>query len=327
MFESSVPDKRFFQICVVVDDLERYAENYRTILGFDVPRAVQVTRAHDHTQATYHGKPMDARAKIVSWAMGEVAFELLQPLEEPSVWMDHLKNHGPSLHHVAFHVPRTAPADAFFADHGYRVTQQGLFTGRTGMYAYLDTDKDLGVILELLEHYHDGSRPAPKSFPADKGIGTDAVIQVGLVVKDIAATARRYREVLGLPEPGLQQTPGFEITEATFRGEPTEATAKLAFFDFGQAQLELIEPDQTPSVWRNALNDNGESAHHIAFRVQDTRRAVEHFAKHGVRVAQQGYYGDRSGMYTYMDSEASLGLIIELLENFDQPRSLEAHAI
>ncbi len=327
MFESSVPDKRFLQICVVVDDLERYAENYRAILGFDVPREVQVTRAHDHTRATYLGQPMDARAKIVSWAMGEVAFELLEPLDPSSVWMDHLQKRGPSLHHVAFHVPRTAPAAAFFADRGYRVTQQGLFTGRTGMYAYLDTDKDLGVILELLEHYRDDSHPALKPFPTDKGIGTDAVIQVGLVVNDIAATARRYQDVLGLPEPSQQRTPGFEITEATFRGEPTEATAKLAFFDFGQAQLELIEPDHVPSVWRNALNANGESAHHIAFRVQDTGRAVEHFARHGVGVAQQGFYGDRSGMYTYMDSEASLGLIIELLENFDQPRPREARAI
>jgi catechol 2,3-dioxygenase-like lactoylglutathione lyase family enzyme len=320
MFASSLPDKRFFQICVIVDDLERYAENYRTILGFDVPSEVQITRAHDHTQATYNGQAMNARAKIVSWMLGEVAFELLQPIDPGSVWMDHLERHGPSLHHVAFHVPRTAPAAAFFADHGYAVTQQGLFTGRTGMYAYLDTEKDLGVTIELLEHYADGSHPAPLPFPSSKGIGTDRVIQVGLVVNDIAATAQRYREVLGLPEPSQQQTPGHQITEATFYGEPCEATAKLAFFEFGQAQLELIEPDQIPSVWRNDLNKNGQGAHHIAFKVEDTPRAVEHFAKHGIVVSQQGYYGDRSGMYTYMDSQAKLGLTIELLENFAQPR-------
>ena len=320
MSDSSVPDKTFFQICVIVDNLERYAENYRTILGFDVPHEVQVTRRHDHTRATYHGTPMDARAKIVSWMLGRVAFELLQPIEEGSVWMDHLRKHGPSLHHVALHVPRAAPAAAFFADHGYTVTQQGLFTGRTGMYVYLDTDKDLGVTFELLEHYQNGSHPAPKPFPEGKGIGTDEVVQVGLVVRDIATTAERYREVLGLPEPDQQQTPGFEISEATFAGEPTNATARLAFFDFGQAQLELIEPDSIPSVWRNALNANSESAHHIAFRVEDTQRAVEHFARHGIGVVQQGYYGDRSGMYTYMDSEAALGLTIELLENFQRPK-------
>jgi methylmalonyl-CoA/ethylmalonyl-CoA epimerase len=82
----------------------------------------------------------------------------------------------------------------------------------------------------------------------------------------------------------------------------------------------LIEPDQVPSVWRNDLNAKGEGVHHIALQVQDTQHAVDHFAKHGIAVAQQGYYGDRSGMYTYIDSQASLGIIIELLENFGQPR-------
>jgi hypothetical protein len=65
------------------------------------------------------------------------------------------------------------------------------------------------------------------------------------------------------------QVPGREITEATFMGEPSEATVKLAFFDFGQVQVELIQPDETPSVWRNYLNAKGDSAHHIAFRVRD----------------------------------------------------------
>lgn len=320
MFAQSIPDKTFYQICVIVDDIERHIENYRRILGFDVPSNIQTTHLYDHTQATYYGKPLNSRAKIVSWMMGEIAFELLQPMEEGSIWMDYLKQHGPGIQHAAFHVPRAAPAAAFFADKGYRVTQQGLFTERTGMYVYLDTDKDLGLTWELLEHYNNGHHPAPKPFPADKGIGTDVVIQVGLVVKDIAATVQRYHEVLGLTATNQQETPGHKITEATFYGKPTEATAKLAFFNLGQAQLELIQPDNTPSVWRNYLNEHGDSAHHLAFRVKDTEHAVAHFAKHGIGVAQQGYYGDRSGMYTYMDSEKPLGIIVELLENFDRPR-------
>ncbi|MDX2005440.1 MAG: VOC family protein [Meiothermus sp.] len=320
MFPESVPDKTFFQLCVIVDDLERYAENYRQILGFEVPTEVQTTHDYRHTQALYHGRPMDARARIVSWMLGGVAFELLQPLDEGSIWMDFLKSHGPGIHHAALHVPRTSPAAAFFADQGYRVTQQGLFTGRTGMYAYLDTDQDLGLTWELLEHYGGGAHPAPRPFPADRGLGTDRVIQLGLVVKDIEAIARRYREVFGLPEPATQETPGHNITEATFHGQPSETTAKLAFFGFGQAQLELIQPDPTPSVWRDYLDAKGDSAHHIAFGVADTGKAVAHFARFGIGVAQQGLYGDRSGMYTYMDSEPQLGIIIELLENFAQPR-------
>lgn len=320
MFEPSIPDKSFIQICIVVDDVERYAANYRSILGFDMPHDYLITENFAHTKSLYYGKPMDARAKISSINLGKVSFELLQPLDDGSIWMDYLKKHGPGLQHVTFNAPRTAPAVAHFADHGYQVTQQGLFTGRSGMYTNLDTDKDLGVVIELLEFYNEGTPPQSTPFPTDKGLGTDIVMQVGLVTNDIDATAQRYRAVLGLPEPNWVQTPGYAVTETRFYGQPSQATARLAFFDFGQAQLELIQPDTVPSVWRNYLNEKGESAHHIAFVVRDTQQAVDHFAKHGIGVAQQAYYGDRSGMYTYMDSEAQLGVIFELLENFPQPR-------
>ena len=321
MSATGIDKKEIVQICVVVKDIERSAALYREILGFDVPETYQFTRPFDHTQTTYYGKPTDAAAKMLSFMLGKVSFELLQPVDEANVWMDYLKEHGEGVHHVTFNVPRTAAAAAAFADHGYKMTQMGLFSGRRGMYSYVDTDKDLGVTVEFLEYY-DGEpqpRPAPP-FPADKGMGTNLVCQVGLVVNDIDETAACYREVLEVPEPRWQQTPGYEITEMTFMGQPSEATARLAFFDFGQVQIELIEPDKTPSVWRNYLDEKGQSAHHIAFQVQDTQQVIDHFAKHGIAVAQQGLYGDRSGMYTYMDSEAKLGIIFELLESFSAPR-------
>jgi catechol 2,3-dioxygenase-like lactoylglutathione lyase family enzyme len=309
------------QICVVVKDIEQSAARYREILGYAVPNEFQLTQPFDQTQTTYFGKPSDAAAKMTSFMMGNVSFELLQPLDDSNVWMDFLKQRGEGIHHFTFNVPRTAAAAASFADHNYTITQQGLFTGRSGMYAYVDSEKDLGVTVEFLEYYNGEPEPhSPAPFPADKGIGSDIVCQIGLVVNDIQVTAARYREVLGLPEPHWVETPGYEICETTFMGEPSEATAKLAFFDFGQVQIELIEPDKTPSVWRNYLDANGESAHHIAFQVPDSRPVVERLAKHGIGVAQQGLYGDRRGMYTYMDSEAELGVIFELLESFSEPR-------
>ena len=321
---ATLGDKKLVQVCVVVEDIDRTAAYYREILGYDVPNNYQFTQSRHHTLSTYMGQPSDVPAKFVSFPMGDVSFELLQPMGSGSVWDDYLRTHGPGIHHVTFNVPRTAAAVASLADSGFTVTHQGLFTGRRGMYTYMDTEKDLGVTIEFLEFYDGEPASNPPPFPTDKGIGTDRICQVGLVVDDMERAVARYRQVLGLPEPAQQQTPGHEITEMTFMGEPSEATAKLAFFGMGQMQIELIEPDKTPSVWRNYLNDKGISTHHIAFQVKDTQKAVEHFAKHGIGVAMQGLYGDRSGMYTYMDSESCLGIIIELLESFGEKRPLKA---
>jgi len=147
-------------------------------------------------------------------------------------------------------------------------------------------------------------------------LDTEKLCQVGFVVHDVVATAKKYVEAFGLPEPTFIETPGYAASKTIVNGEPSEATAKLAFFQTGQLVIELIQPDEKPSVWRDFLDKNGEGVHHIAFRVADTKATEAALAKEGMPVLQQGLYADASGMYTYLDSAPQLGVMIELLENF-----------
>ncbi len=43
---------------------------------------------------------------------------------------------------------------------------------------------------------------------------------------------------------------------------------------------------------------------------------TDYLAGHGIGIAQQGLYSDGGGMYTYLDSQAALGVTVELLENY-----------
>ena len=61
-----IEDKTLVQVCIIVKDLEATMQKYADILGFDLPE-VQETLLHDHTEATYHGKPTDARARNGEW--------------------------------------------------------------------------------------------------------------------------------------------------------------------------------------------------------------------------------------------------------------------
>ncbi len=147
-------------------------------------------------------------------------------------------------------------------------------------------------------------------------LGNNAVCQVGLVVRDIQKTAQKYCEILGVEMPPIVETKGYEISKTMYKGQDCDATAKLAFFNMGQVQIELIEPDAQSSVWRDYLNENGESVHHIAFMVEDTDGSVKFLEDHGIGVLQQGLYSDANGMYTYVDSAPVLGVMLELLQNF-----------
>lgn len=148
------------------------------------------------------------------------------------------------------------------------------------------------------------------------GIGTNFVCQIGLVVKDIEKSAKAYCDVLGLPEPNVIITDEREKAETVYRGQPTEARAKLAFFDMGQVQIELIEPDGQPSTWQEVLDEKGEGFHHIAFTIKGTDKVVAYLESKGAELVQQGKY--TGGMYSYVDTTPQLGLVLELLENFGE---------
>src|SRR5215216_2848383 len=91
-----------FQICVIVDDVEKYTKQYSEIFGLPMPKEYHVTAGHEVTKASYHGSPTEAKAKIVSWQLGPVQFELLEPLGGPSEWQDFLDRNGVGVHHIAF---------------------------------------------------------------------------------------------------------------------------------------------------------------------------------------------------------------------------------
>jgi methylmalonyl-CoA/ethylmalonyl-CoA epimerase len=146
------------------------------------------------------------------------------------------------------------------------------------------------------------------------GLGTSTICQVGLIVRDIERSIKAYSQVFGLPKPDIIITDPPEIAKTKYKGEPTKAQAKLAFFDMGQVSLELIEPVGGPSTWQEFLDENGEGVHHIAFRIKGTEQVIAFLAEKGIDVTQQGRY--TGGMYTYMNSAPVLGTILELLEDF-----------
>ena len=148
-------------------------------------------------------------------------------------------------------------------------------------------------------------------------IGTNLVTQVGFIVKDIEASKAKWAAFLGLPVPPTIDAGEFEVTQTRYKGQPSpDAQAKLAFFDVGQNfQLELIEPNEAPSTWREFLDTHGEGPHHLAFAVKGMKNAIASCEAFGMELEQSGEYGDASGRYAYLSSPEQLKVIVELLES------------
>ncbi len=148
---------------------------------------------------------------------------------------------------------------------------------------------------------------------AESSLAAGTIAQIGIVVRDIEASAKAWAALLGQPVPDIVVTAGYERARTQYRGEPTPARARLAFFRLGQVTIELIEPLGGPSTWQEHLEAHGDSLHHIAFVVQGMQQTLAGLAAQGLSPVQRGEYP--GGRYAYVDGGEKLGAILELLEN------------
>jgi len=148
---------------------------------------------------------------------------------------------------------------------------------------------------------------------ADQALGTTTITQVGIIVRDIEARVRAWADIFGLPAPEIMITDTLELARTEYRGAPSTARAKLAFFHLGRVDVELIEPLGEPSTWRDQLEQHGDSLHHIAFKINGMQEKLVYLDSKGVPLIQRGEY--TGGRYAYVDGIQQLGTIVELLEN------------
>jgi catechol 2,3-dioxygenase-like lactoylglutathione lyase family enzyme len=141
-------DQVIFQVAFVTDDIEKTKKWFADMFSMKVPETI-VTGPLSETRAEYHGRPMDSLCKLAFFEFGNVTVELLEPDEKPSCWRDILERKGPGFHHFAFKVRGMKDKIAAFEKGGYPLLQRGEFAG--GRYAYVDTEKQYGALLELLE--------------------------------------------------------------------------------------------------------------------------------------------------------------------------------
>ena len=144
-------------------------------------------------------------------------------------------------------------------------------------------------------------------------LGPKVITLIGILVHDIETTSQAYADFFGIEKPQWIMTDTVDKAQTQYRGKRSEARAKLAFFDVGSLEIELIEPDQNPSIWRELLNKNGEGPHYIAFEIEGMKDKIAVLERSQMPLLQKGEY--TGGRYAYIDTLRDLKVIIELLEN------------
>lgn len=144
-------------------------------------------------------------------------------------------------------------------------------------------------------------------------VENQAIVQICLVVNDVEKSAAAYAAFFDLPMPEYTVTDGYDKARAEFQGVPTDTRVKIATFKLGSVVLELLQPDDKPSTWKEVLDENGEGLHHIAFFVKDMKKKIMLMNDSGFPLLQKGEF--EGGRYAYFDTREKLKVILEFLED------------
>lgn len=137
------------QVAIVTWDLQKTMESYTRLLGWgpwNVYRH-EPPRLHD---TKLGGRPAEYTMLGAETHVGDLGFEILQPLEGPSIYRDWLAEHGEGFHHLAVmlhDVEESALLKERFAGEGIPVLMSGRI-GETIEYFYVDTEPSLKIVLE-----------------------------------------------------------------------------------------------------------------------------------------------------------------------------------
>ena len=93
------------------------------------------------------GEPVERSWRLAIAYVGQVQWELIEPLDEECVYARFLAETGGGLHHVGVAVPDFDEAVAEQAARGNGVLLGGEYKGIR--FAYLDTVGDLGLVTEI----------------------------------------------------------------------------------------------------------------------------------------------------------------------------------
>ena len=137
----------------------------------------------------------------------------------------------------------------------------------------------------------------------------DGTVQLGIVVRDLDATVRRYEHDYGI---GPWEFARIDLGDANNYCEysrPVERSNRVAFATVGGVMWELIEPLDEEGIYARFLAEKGEGVHHVAIATPDFEETVARPEREEGLMLRC----EHSGVdIAYLDTLRDLGVVLEV---------------
>lgn len=311
------------QVSLAVRDLEKTMEFYWRAFGWS-GWDVFVHEPPLHHNTELRGEEVHYTLKGAEVMVGSLNFELLEPMEGPSLWKEFIAEKGEGIASIAVMFHTMAEGEAVkreFAERGIAMTMKANI-GDHIEYYYLDTQERFGCLIESGSgHATDFVKPAfvyptPDAPPTVKPEGLDyEITQVSLVVKDLDSRMQAYHEAFGWGPWKIYESDGEVIMhDCEMDGKPVDYfDVRWAETQVGDLNFELIQPRGGDSPWQRILDEKGEGIGSIAvmFKTrEESEKVIQAFADMDLGLTAVGRIGDHIEWY-YLDTEPGFKCIIE----------------
>ena len=130
---------------------------------------------------------------------------------------------------------------------------------------------------------------------------------ISIVVRD-AEKAQKYYESIGIG-PWVEYPPMKEYVKINVPDENGFYNLKIKCVQIGPIQLQLVEPGQGDSLYKDHLEEKGEGVFHIGFEVDDISATDPRIEAMGLNVLSNGRRENGSG-FSYLDTASDAGVVL-----------------
>jgi len=128
-----------------------------------------------------------------------------------------------------------------------------------------------------------------------------AINHVAVVVEDLEAALRFWRDALGLPLAHVEDN--------------AEEAVRISFLPLGESEIELLEPSTLDSGVAKYLARRGAGMHHLCIAVDDIEAVMARLAAHGAELINETPRARPDGTrYAFVHPRSTGGVLLELYE-------------
>ena len=128
-----------------------------------------------------------------------------------------------------------------------------------------------------------------------------------IVVKDIGKT-KSYYESIGIG-PWMDYPPLVEYTKLNVIDEKGFFDTRFVYTHIGNLQLQLAQPGEGKTIYKEFLETKGEGVFHIGFEVDDIDTVDKQLTNNGMKILASGRRDDGSG-FSYLDTRQHAGVTL-----------------